>query len=75
MVCVSTTFQTSLESSANRKIFKRRGIEGVVGPTAKVKSYLWKPLLSTLMGAEYIKSPVLTAQHSKKKNLMLLHEG
>lgn len=47
---------SALDRSANKK---RRGKEGVVMSIATVKSYLWKPLLSTLVGPQYIKSSVL----------------
>lgn len=74
-VGVLTTFHF-LHCSAERKK-KKKDIEGVLVFIAKIKinSYLWKALLSTLAWPEYIKSPVLTTQHLRKRGLMLLDEG
>lgn len=61
----------ALKSSAEKK---KEGHEGMVISMAKIKSYLWKPL-STLAGPEYTQSTDLTAQHLRKKGLMLRDGG
>lgn len=72
-MCFKKLSLSALKSSAEKK---KRAMEGMVVSIVKIKSYLWKPLLSVYCsGPEYTISPELTAQHLRKKGLMLLDGG